>query len=230
MSPQTWPQHSPGTAPGASAPSAGWTFRRVTRDDFALLGTWLAQPQVHRWWQHDPSPQAVARDFGPSADGAEPNQDWLALYDGAPVGLVQRSRVTDYAESLEELSRLGQVPAAALTIDYLVGGPRGVGLGSSMLAAFAARCWADDPDATAILVMVVAANRRSWRALQRAGFAIVGQGEATPENPEDDPLHYLLRLDRPARRNGPTRPDRPTRPSRPTRPDADLRRPSALGR
>ena len=68
-------------------------FRRVTRADFPLLARWLAAPPVARWWNHEWTPEAVERDFGPSVDGHEPNQDWLALLDGVPVGLVQRSRV-----------------------------------------------------------------------------------------------------------------------------------------
>jgi len=43
-----------------------------------LLGTWLAAPHVREWWNHDPSPDAVERDFGVSIDGAEPGEDWIA--------------------------------------------------------------------------------------------------------------------------------------------------------
>ncbi|HPF80261.1 GNAT family N-acetyltransferase, partial [Nostocoides australiense] len=60
-------------------PDAVWSFRRVTREDFPLVASWLAQPEVHRWWQHEWSAAAVERDFGSSVDGAEPNEDWLAL-------------------------------------------------------------------------------------------------------------------------------------------------------
>jgi aminoglycoside 6'-N-acetyltransferase len=42
-----------------------FTFRRVTRDDFGLLASWLAQSYVHEWWAHEYSPEAVERDFGP---------------------------------------------------------------------------------------------------------------------------------------------------------------------
>lgn len=182
----------------ADSDDGSWDFRRVTRADFPLLGGWLSQPEVYRWWQQEWILEALESFFGPSVDGEEPNEDWLALRKGRPLGLVQRSRVAAYAENLEEFSRLGEVPEGAITIDYLLGGQRGQGLGTSMLAAFVERCWIDDPVAPAILVTVVAANKPSWRALQHVGFAIVGQGDSPPENPDDDPLHYLLRLDRPA--------------------------------
>jgi aminoglycoside 6'-N-acetyltransferase len=177
-------------------------FRRVTRADFALLARWLASPPVARWWNHEWSAEAVERDFGPSVDGLEPNEDWLALVDGQPVGLVQRSRVADYAENLRDFGALTDVPDAAVTLDYLIGDPDrlGQGLGTAMIRAMVARTWSDAPDAPAVLVSVVAANTPSWRALEKAGFRRVGEGDLEPDNPVDDPLHYVLRVDRPASR------------------------------
>lgn len=182
--------------------SGGWTFRRVTRADYPLLAAWLAQPEVYRWWQYASTPDAVEHLFGPTIDGKEPNEDWLGLVDGQPQGLVQRSLVAAYAENLRDFARLGEVPDGAVTFDYLIGGNRGRGYGTGMLSAFAARTWTDHPGTPAILVTVVAANARSWRALQRVGFAIVGVGDAEPENACDDPKHYLLRLDRPPGHEG----------------------------
>ena len=174
-------------------------FRRVTRADFPLLARWLAEPAVARWWNHETTAEAVERDFGPTADGREPNEDWLAVLDGAPLGLVQRSRVADYAENLRDFSSVVAVPPRAVTLDYLVGDPaaHGKGLGSAMIAAMVERTWREFPDAPAVLVSVVAANTASWRALEKAGFRRVGEGDLEPDNPVDDPLHYVYRLDRP---------------------------------
>jgi aminoglycoside 6'-N-acetyltransferase len=176
-----------------------WSFRRLTRADFPLVASWLSQPEVARWWQHAWTAQAMERDFGPSVDGLEPNEDWLALLGGDPVGLVQRSLVSDYAENVVDFAALGPVPDGALTIDYLLGEGRGQGRGAAMIAAFVAQCWADHPVAPAVVVSVVEANRASWRCLERAGFRVVGRGECPPENPADDPLHLLLLIDRPTR-------------------------------
>jgi aminoglycoside 6'-N-acetyltransferase len=175
------------------------TFRRVTRADFALLASWLASPPVARWWNHEWTPEAVERDFGPSVDGQEPNEDWLALVDGEPVGLVQRSRVDSYAENLRDFSSLVDVPDGAMTLDYLLGDPArlGRGLGTAMLVAMVERTWDECPAAPALLVSVVAANVASWRALEKAGFRTVAAGELEPDNPVDDRLHYVLRIDRP---------------------------------
>ena len=92
------------------------------------------------------------------------------------------------------------VPDGALTIDYLLGDPAtyGKGLGSAMIVAMASRSFDEFADAPTVLVSVVAANAASWRALEKAGFRRVAEGNLEPDNPVDDPLHYILRLDRPA--------------------------------
>lgn len=51
------------------------TWRHVTQADFPLLGHWLKEPHVARWWNHETEPAAVERDFGPAARGEEPAED-----------------------------------------------------------------------------------------------------------------------------------------------------------
>lgn len=174
------------------------TFRRVQQDDFGLLARWLAQPHVERWWVHETSPEAVERDFGPASRGEEPSEDLLALLDGRPVGLVQRCRLADYPEYLAEIEPVTAVPEGAVSIDYFVGDPAdtGRGVGTLMIRAITELTWADHPSASAVLVPVSAANRASWRALERAGFTWVATGEMEPDNPVDDRLHHVYRLDR----------------------------------
>jgi aminoglycoside 6'-N-acetyltransferase len=183
----------------SGAASGALAFRRVVRADFPLLATWLASPPVARWWNHAWGQEALERDFGPTVDGLEPGEDWLALLDGVPLGLVQRSLVADYAENLADFSALIEVPDGAVTLDYLIGEPGrlGQGLGTAMISAMVRQTWRDRPTASAIVVSVVAANIASWRALEKAGFRRVAQGDLEPDNPVDDPLHYILRVDRP---------------------------------
>ncbi|GAA1299765.1 hypothetical protein Psi02_63230 [Planotetraspora silvatica] len=175
------------------------TWRRLGEPDFPMLRRWLEQPHVARWWNHETSAEAVLRDFGPSARGEEPSEDFLALLDGLPLGLVQRCRLADYPEYLDDLSPVVDVPAEAMSIDYLIADQSwtGRGLGPRMIASMVERTWSDYPDATCVLVPVVAANRASWRALEKAGLRRVGEGNIEPDNPIDDPLHYVYRVDRP---------------------------------
>lgn len=175
------------------------TWRRVTPADFPLLGRWLEQPHVARWWNHDTEPAAVERDFGASARGEEPSEDFLALVDDEPVGLVQRSRLADYPEYLTEFTAIVPVADGTATLDYFIGDPAlvGQGLGPRLIAAMVERTWPDYPDTPAVLVAVVAANRASWRALEKAGAIRVGTGEMEPDNPIDAPTHHVYRFDRP---------------------------------
>ncbi|MEU3263200.1 GNAT family N-acetyltransferase [Streptomyces bacillaris] len=175
------------------------TWRRLAEDDFPLLTSWLEQPHVARWWNHETSPEAVERDFGPAVRREEPAEVLLALLDGVPVGLLQYCRLADYPEYVAELAPLIEVPAEALTIDYLIGDPQlvGQGLGPRMIRSALRSIWHDHPRATCVLVPVVAANRASWRALEKAGLLRVASGDMEPDNPVDDPAHHLYRIDRP---------------------------------
>ena len=175
------------------------TFRRLTRDDFALLGSWLAAPHVREWWNHDPSLDAVERDFGGAIDGAESGEDWIAELDGRPIGVVQYSRFSDYPDYAIEMEAVYPVGDGVASIDYLVGEPDmiGRGVGSAMISGFVAFVWTHDPSTTSIVVPVNSANVASWRALLRAGFRLVARGELEPDNPTHDRLHEVLRIDRP---------------------------------
>jgi aminoglycoside 6'-N-acetyltransferase len=175
------------------------TWRRVGETDFPLLRGWLEKPHVARWWNHETSPEAVARDFGPSARGEEPSEDFLAFLDGRPFGLVQRCKLHDYPEYVDELAPVVEVPDGAVSLDYLIGDPEltGRGVGSEMIRTMIERTWADLPDATCVIVPVSAANRPSWRALEKAGMKRIAEGEMEPDNPIDDRAHFVYRIDRP---------------------------------
>lgn len=176
------------------------TWRALSVADLPLLADWLREPRVARWWNHESSAHAVERDFGPSARGEEPGEDLVVSLDGRPVGLVQRSVIRDYPEDLVEFEELVDVPDGAVELDYLIADDalRGRGLGARMIAALVADTWASRPAAPAVLVAVVAANIASWRALEKAGLRRVAEGQMSPDNPIDDPLHYVYRVDRPS--------------------------------
>ncbi|WP_369212648.1 GNAT family N-acetyltransferase [Streptomyces flavofungini] len=176
------------------------TWRRLGETDFTLLRGWLRQPHVARWWNHETAPEAIARDFGPAARGEEPSEDFLVSVDGNPVGLVQRCWVADYPQYLGDLTSQAEVPERAITLDYLIGDVRltGQGLGTRLMQAFVPATWVDHPDATSIIVPVHSANRASWRMLEKAGFRRYATASLEPDNPVDDRVHFVYRVDRPA--------------------------------
>lgn len=176
------------------------TFRPLARDDFSRLGLWLREPLVARWWHHDHRPAAIERDFGRSIDGEDPTEICIASLDGTPFGLIQRYRIADNPDYAEDLAAVWEVPAGALSIDYLIGEPafRRRGLGRELIARFVLLAWDRYPDANDVVVPVAVGNRPSRRALESAGFERVAAGELTPDNPADPRDHVVYRCCRDA--------------------------------
>lgn len=176
-----------------------FTFRPLIRADFALLGGWLAQPHVARWWNHESSPQAMEADFGAVIDRLDPADVFIVSLNARPIGLLQRYTFADNPGCIADLAGLIDAPGAALSIDYLIGEPDllGCGLGSAMIRAAVDAIWRDHPDAPSIIVPVSTANVASWRALERAGFTLAATGWLTPDNPIDDGDHRIYQSERP---------------------------------
>ncbi len=176
------------------------TFQPLTRGDFPLLAHWLAEPLVARWWHHQTSPEAIERDFGPSIDGADVTELFQVALASAsrPIGLVQRYPIAAYPEYVDEFASICRLPAGALSIDYLIGEPsaRGHGHGATLISAFVAQSWAAHPQARDVIVPVCAANTASWRALERAGFQRIAEGEMEPDNPAEPRDHVVYRVGR----------------------------------
>jgi aminoglycoside 6'-N-acetyltransferase len=176
------------------------TFAPLRRADFPSLSRWLSEPLVARWWNHETSAEAIERDFGPSIDGADSAEMFIAANPAGPFGLIQRYAIADYPEYVEELSAVCALPPGALSIDYLIGEPssRGRGMGAAMIARFVQASWPVSPGASAVVVPVSVGNEASWRALERAGFRRIACGQLEPDNPVDSRDHYVYRIDRPA--------------------------------
>jgi aminoglycoside 6'-N-acetyltransferase len=179
------------------------TFQRVTPADFPLVARWLSNSHVSRWWNHEFSPEAVERDFGPTARGEEPAEDLLVYENGEAFALVQRSRWHDYPDELASLTPYLDVPADAMTIDYLIGERAQIarGRGTALVRAFVADTWAAHPATDTLIVPVSAGNAASWRVLEKNQFTRVVEAELEPDNPIDPPLHYVYRLCRTHRSN-----------------------------
>ena len=100
-----------------------FSFHPLAGADFALLGSWLAQPHVARWWNHESSPQAMEADFGAVVDRLDPADVFIVSHDARPVGLLQRYTFADNPGYIAELGHPVDAPGAALSIDYFLGEP-----------------------------------------------------------------------------------------------------------
>jgi aminoglycoside 6'-N-acetyltransferase len=178
-------------------------FRPLAREDLGLLATWLAAPHVERWWREDPDPVAVEISYGPAIDGTDAAEIFVVEHDGRAIGLIQRYLIRDHPEWQQTLAPVA--PAAALrhaaSIDYLIGDESliGRGIGTAFIRLFVADLWLRYPEVATLIVTVQQGNRRSWRALEKAGFRRVWSGQLESDDPSDEGPSYGYRLDRPPR-------------------------------
>jgi aminoglycoside 6'-N-acetyltransferase len=88
---------------------------------------------------------------------------------------------------------LGADLSLAAGIDYLIGEPDavGVGIGPQVIAAFSAHTFATAHGIEEIVVGVQQANRRSWRALEKAGYTRVFAGMIESDDPSDAGPSYV---------------------------------------
>ena len=176
------------------------TFSRLARADFALLARWLETPHVARRWNHETSPAALERDYGPTIDGDDSAEVFIVALHGQPIGLIQRYTFADNPAYRDEVASLVCVPDGALSMDYFVGEAARLrrGLAGAMVEALLRSTWVDHPRCDAVIVPVVAANEASLGLLARCGLREIARGPLTPDNPVDDSLHVVWRIDRPA--------------------------------
>ena len=159
------------------------SFRPLTDADLPLMHRWLNDPEVVRWWEGDDvSWDGVVRDYGGHrSDGTE---HWIACTARRAVGWIQCYATADEPEESEPWWALG-VHRTAAGIDYLIGdsADRGRGLGSAMVKAFLSDVvFGRHAHWTQACAAPHVDNMASWRALEKAGFHVVGivEGEHGP--------------------------------------------------
>ena len=171
-------------------------FRAVRRSDFARLSRWLGAPHVAVWWRQPHHAADLEAEFGPVVDGRDPTEVLVVEEDGHDVGLIQRYRLDDNPQ-WEQAVSVGSAPRPAIGIDYLIGDESriGKGLGPRIIARITDDTWERYPEAVAVVVAVQQANRRSCRALEKAGFEREWSGVLRSIDPSDaGPSHVYVRL------------------------------------
>jgi aminoglycoside 6'-N-acetyltransferase len=174
-------------------------LRRMDRADLPRLSRWLETPHVKQWWRESADPDAVEAAYGPAIDGADPTELLIAELDGRPIGMLQRYRLADNPDYERALDLAG-APRPAAGLDYLIGDAAltGRGLGPSMIANASADAWTVYPEVVAIIVTVQIENRRSWRALEKAGYRRTWSGVVDSGDPSDEGPNHVYVLDRPS--------------------------------
>jgi aminoglycoside 6'-N-acetyltransferase len=161
-------------------------FEPLRKEDLPLVREWLGREHVRPWWRDDIEESMT--EYEQAIDGLDPTDHYLIFVDDRPVGMIETYLVSDHPE-WEAIVQVGEGVAG---VDLLIGeaGLTGRGLGPRVLAAFVEKIVFARPETHAGVAAVDEANRRSWRAFEKAGFRYVRDVE------EDGRPHRLLRLDR----------------------------------
>jgi aminoglycoside 6'-N-acetyltransferase len=161
-------------------------FRPLQESDLPQIEAWLRTEHVAQWWR-DPLEIAVEK-RREALEGRRDVEHYMILEDGRPVGMTQTYRVADHPDWGD---LVGVEPEAA-GVDLFVGEPDAVGrgLGPEILREFARTVVFSRTETTALVATVEEANRRSWRAFEKAGFRHVRDVD------EDGLPHRLMRLER----------------------------------
>ena len=146
-------------------------FRPLARDDLEQLHAWLQREHAARWWNEEMTPARVEETYVPRIEGREPVRMFVIVLGRRDAGFVQTYKVADYPESWPF-----DVGAGAAGMDLAIGEPEliGRGLGPQVIRAFVDEIVFADPIVAACVADPDVRNRRSVRAFEKAGFAVIG--------------------------------------------------------
>lgn len=136
-------------------------FRDVCREDFPLLGRWLAEPHVAKWWGEPAEELAGIEEAMTSVE----TRPLLVELDGMPIAYLQC-----YDPHLEQDHPYQDQPPGTLGIDISIGDPglTGRGHGSAIIRQFCAELFATG--AARIVIDPDPENAQAIRAYEKAGF------------------------------------------------------------
>jgi RimJ/RimL family protein N-acetyltransferase len=163
------------------------TFRPITHDDYPLLLEWHRRPHVEQWWTKRATIEEIDEHYGPTIDGTEPTDHYVALLDGEPLGMIQTYLVSDYPDYA---AVIGEGEGAA-GLDLFIGeaSMTGRGLGTEMIRRFTEEIVFARPETTAATADPDVRNEPSIRAFEKAGFLRARE----LVDPADGELHMLMR-------------------------------------
>ena len=181
---------APLVKPDESSPTLG--FRRLRRDDFGDLQSWLAAPHVSHWWGAPRDQSAIEEEYGPIVDGCDPTKVFVVEISGRPAGMIQTYLLAD---NPEYEAAVGVKDAAG--VDLFIGEQQllGKGYGKVILSMFVTEVgWPTYPGALRYMAGPSVRNVRSRRTFEAAGFSYLG----TVEVPGERDPEVIMVLERPS--------------------------------
>jgi aminoglycoside 6'-N-acetyltransferase len=174
------------------------SFRPLTVADLGLLGSWLGEEHVERWWKESSAPAEVRKRYLPCISGEDRTEVFVILVDEREVGMIQRYRTVDHPAWNVTLGHAYPVSGAAACVDYLIGDPAlvGQGIGSMAVGRFSLLVFDAYPEVEQIVVTPQAANRASWGVLEKVGYRRVWTGMLDSDDPADAGPAAMYVLDR----------------------------------
>ena len=162
------------------------SFRPLTIDDLSLMHRWLAMPHVNEWWHERLDLDGVHAKYVPGIEGIEPTHVFV-IECARPIGWIQWYRWANYPK---HAALLGAEPETA-GIDLAIGEVTALnlGLGSRAIRAFVESVVFAEAGITACISDPETANRRSIRAFEKAGFAVLN----TVQHPDESVTRCIVR-------------------------------------
>lgn len=148
-------------------PDHQYTFRKLSRDDLALLRRWQSNPHVRAWWGSDEPYDAQ--------DLKDPRvARWIVSADGQPFAFMQ-----DYTVHGWDEHHFAALPKGARGIDQYIGEPDMIGLGHGSAFIGARMRVMFDQGAPVIATDPHPDNKRAIAVYRKLGFEIVGPAQET---------------------------------------------------
>jgi RimJ/RimL family protein N-acetyltransferase len=148
------------------------TFRPLRESDLPLMYRWFNTPHVSEWWEIEgekrPSLELVKKHYLPRANGHDPVDVYLIIYDDNPIGMVQSCKMDDFPEEKANFC----LDRNCAGMDILIGEADCVhrGLGSIIVKQFLQDIVFQKYDVDCCIVDPYVENEIAIKAYKKAGF------------------------------------------------------------
>jgi RimJ/RimL family protein N-acetyltransferase len=157
------------------------SFRPLTEADVPRLWAWFDAPHARRWFARERTAASIVEEFMGYLAGSEPIHNYIVMYAGRDIGLVQWTRLGNFSL---QMNGYEVTDPDVVNVDILIGDAGHVrrGLGAPLVRRFLDEIvFAADPRFQTCLIDPERENSAAIRAYEKAGFTFV----RTVIDPED---------------------------------------------